>query len=53
VLVTLTAAGQSRVDAALADLLTAEQALLTGLPESSRRALADLLRVLLAPLDAD
>src|SRR5215469_3427887 len=53
VLVTLTPAGQSRVDAALADLLEAEQALLASLPESSHRSLADLLRVLLAPLDAD
>jgi DNA-binding MarR family transcriptional regulator len=52
VLVTLTAAGATRVDAALADLLAAEQVLLTRLPESSRRALADLLRTLLAPLDA-
>ena len=52
VLVTLTAAGQARVDATLADLLEAEQALLTGLPEASRDTLAGLLRVLLAPLDA-
>ena len=52
VLVTLTAAGQSRVDAALADLLEAEHALLAGLPETSRHTLAGLLRVLLAPLDA-
>jgi DNA-binding MarR family transcriptional regulator len=52
VLVTLTAAGQSRVDATLADLLVAEQALLAGLPEASRHTLADLLRILLAPLDA-
>ena len=52
VLVTLTAAGQSRVDAALADLLKAEHALLAGLPETSRHTLAGLLRVLLAPLDA-
>jgi len=52
VLVTLTVAGQSRVDAALADLLAAEQALLAGLPETSRHTLAGLLRVLLAPLDA-
>ena len=51
-LVTLTAAGQSRVDAALADLLEAEHALLAGLPETSRHTLAGLLRVLLAPLDA-
>ena len=53
VLVTLTAAGQSRVDAALADLLAAEQALLAGLPEASRHTLAGLLRILLVPLDAD
>ena len=52
ILVTLTAAGQAQVDAALADLLEAEQALLAGLPETSRRTLADLLRTLLAPLDA-
>ena len=52
VLVTLTATGQERVDAALADLLQAEQALLAGLPAKSRRTLAGLLRALLAPLDA-
>jgi DNA-binding MarR family transcriptional regulator len=52
VLVTLTPAGQSRVDAALADLLTSERALLTGLEAAQQRQLADLLRVLLAPLDA-
>ena len=53
ILVTLTPAGQSRVDAALAGLLEAEQALLTDLPESNRHTLADLLRTLLAPLDAN
>ena len=53
VLVTLTAAGAARVDAALADLLEAERALLSSLPESNRRTLADLLRILLAPLDAE
>ena len=52
VLVTLTAAGQSRVDATLADLLEAEQALLAGLSDSNRHTLAGLLRVLLAPLDS-
>jgi DNA-binding MarR family transcriptional regulator len=52
VLVTLTPAGQARVDAALADLLEAEQALLASLPDTSRETLAGLLRVLLAPLDA-
>jgi DNA-binding MarR family transcriptional regulator len=52
-LVTLTAAGQTRVDAALDDLLESEQALLASLPEDSRQTLAGLLRILLAPLDAD
>src|SRR5690348_16740149 len=52
VLVTLTAAGQTRADAALADLLESEQALLSPLPAASRQALAGLLRTLLAPLDA-
>jgi len=51
-LVTLTASGQSRVDATLADLLEKEQTLLAGLPAASRDTLAGLLRVLLAPLDA-
>jgi hypothetical protein len=40
------------VDAALSDLLEAEQALLAGLTEGSRDTLAALLRVLLAPFDA-
>ena len=53
VLVTLTPAGQAQADAALADLLQAEQALLAPLPKASREALADLLRILLTPLDAD
>jgi DNA-binding MarR family transcriptional regulator len=52
VLVTLTSSGRDRVDAALADLLHAEQAILVALPTDSRVALADLLRVLLVPLDA-
>ena len=52
VLVRLTAKGTDRVDAALADLLTSERAFLHPIPEESRRALADLLRDLLAPLDA-
>jgi DNA-binding MarR family transcriptional regulator len=52
VLVTLTAAGRSRVDAALTALLESEQSLLAPLPEPSRRSLASLLRTLLAPLDA-
>ena len=52
VLVTLTAAGRSRVDAALAGLLTSERALLLPIPAGSLHTLADLLRALLAPLDA-
>ena len=52
VLVTLTEAGRARVDAALADLVRGEDLLLNGLSEADRSTLADLLRVLLAPLDA-
>jgi DNA-binding MarR family transcriptional regulator len=52
VLVRLTAEGTTRVDAALADLLTSERALLDPIPAHSRRTLAGLLRDLLAPLDA-
>jgi DNA-binding MarR family transcriptional regulator len=52
VLVRLTADGSARVDAALAELLTSEQTLLHPIPARSRRTLADLLRDLLAPLDA-
>lgn len=52
ILVTLTAAGRNRVDAALSDLLAAEQGLLADLPASARQTLADLLRAILAPLDA-
>jgi DNA-binding MarR family transcriptional regulator len=52
VLVTLTAHGQATVDAALADLLRSERQLLTGLDARQLRALAGMLRVLLAPLDA-
>ena len=53
VLVRLTAQGTERVDAALADLLTSERAFLHPIPADSRRALAGLLRDLLAPLDAE
>ena len=52
VLVTLTDQGRARVDAALADLLRREQALLAGLDRGKRRRLADLMRILLAPFDA-
>jgi len=53
VLVTLSDRGQAVVDAALTDLLDREQALLAGLGDDQRRQLADLLRTLLAPFDAD
>jgi len=52
VLVTLTAQGQQRADEALADLVINEHGLLNGLGAADRRTLADLLRILLAPLDA-
>jgi DNA-binding MarR family transcriptional regulator len=52
VVVTLTPEGITRVDSALADLLTSERALLHPIPARSRRTLANLLRDLLAPLDA-
>ncbi|HWG64648.1 MAG TPA: MarR family transcriptional regulator [Streptosporangiaceae bacterium] len=52
VLATLTNAGRARVDAALADLVNSEDALLDGLDSADRRRLADLLRVLLVPFDA-
>jgi len=52
VLVALTERGRAVADAALADLLLREQELLGRLDSDQRAALADLLRVLLAPLDA-
>jgi DNA-binding MarR family transcriptional regulator len=52
VLVGLTESGAARVDAALADLVASERALLAPLAAGERAALADLLRALLAPLDA-
>ena len=52
VLVTLTAEGRARVDAALADLLGREEELLAGLDQGERQVLAGLLRTLLAPFDA-
>jgi DNA-binding MarR family transcriptional regulator len=52
VLVSLTAEGRARVDAALADLLGREEALLAGLDQGERQRLAGLLRTLLAPFDA-
>jgi len=52
-LVTLTGRGRAVADAALADLLRSERELLTGLDRAQQRELAALLRVLLAPFDAD
>ncbi len=43
----------ARADAALADLLGRERALLAGLDGAERQHLADLMRILLAPFDAD
>jgi DNA-binding MarR family transcriptional regulator len=53
VLVTLSERGRAVVDAAFTDLLDREQALLAALGEDQRQLLADLLRMLLAPFDAD
>src|SRR5579872_5043603 len=53
VLVTLTGRGLARVDAALEDLLSREEALLAGLDDGERQHLADLMRILLAPFDAE
>jgi DNA-binding MarR family transcriptional regulator len=52
VLVELTGDGMRRADAAVADLLDRERALLAGLATVQQQELADLLRVLLAPFDA-
>ncbi|WUH97564.1 MarR family transcriptional regulator [Spirillospora sp. NBC_00431] len=51
VLVRLTGAGLTRVDAAFADLLDREQVILESLSPTQRDALADLLRTLLIPFD--
>jgi DNA-binding MarR family transcriptional regulator len=53
VLVTLTDRGADRVDSALADLLVREQSLLAGLEKAEREQLADMMRTLLAPFDAE
>jgi DNA-binding MarR family transcriptional regulator len=52
VLVTLTQDGRERVDAALTDLVSREQQFLASLGESERKQLADLLRTMLVPFDA-
>ena len=51
VLVTLTDDGRARVDAALADLLAQERAILSALPRSDQERLADLLREVTVPFD--
>ena len=51
VIVALADAGRETVDAALADLLARERALLVQLPERDRDSLAALLRGLLEPFD--
>jgi DNA-binding MarR family transcriptional regulator len=53
VLVRLTDAGRTRVDAALDDLVERERDLLGSLTPDDRRTLAGLLRSLLVPFDAD
>jgi DNA-binding MarR family transcriptional regulator len=53
VLVRLTPAGLAAVDAALADLLRHEHAILAGLEPADQARLADLLRALTGPFDAE
>jgi DNA-binding MarR family transcriptional regulator len=53
VLVSLTDAGRTRVDAAFDDLVERERDLLGSLTPDDRRTLAGLLRSLLVPFDAD
>ena len=53
VLVRLTDAGRARVDEAFGDLIDRERHLLASLSPDQRRSLADLLRSLLIPFDAD
>ena len=52
VMVSLEPSGRTLVDAALADLLAVESALLSALPADRHAALADLLRHLTLPFDA-
>ena len=51
VLVHLTPAGRQAVDAAISDLLQAEQQILAALPHAQRDQLAEALRQLIAPYD--
>jgi DNA-binding MarR family transcriptional regulator len=53
VLVRLTPIGKETVDAALSDLLLAEQQILAQLPDDERARIAGSLRVLLVPYDSD
>jgi DNA-binding MarR family transcriptional regulator len=53
VLVRLTDAGRTHVDAAFDDLVDRERDLLASLSDDDRRTLAGLLRSLLVPFDAD
>ncbi len=53
VLVTLTAEGRALVDAALTDLLAQEREILARLPDADQHRLADLLRTVVAPFDAE
>jgi len=50
--VQITAAGRKRVDAALADLVEREQAILGNLDDTERAVLSQLLRRVVAPFDA-
>jgi DNA-binding MarR family transcriptional regulator len=52
VVVSLTRAGQEHVDAAMADLLERERALLDRLDPAAREQLASALRTLVAPFDS-
>jgi DNA-binding MarR family transcriptional regulator len=53
VVVSLTATGQAHVDAAMADLLERERALLERLEPAARDQLAAALRALVAPFDSN
>ncbi len=53
VLVRLTDAGRAAVDDALAELLEHERAILTDLKPEEGEQLADLLRILVSPFDAE
>ena len=53
VLVQLTPAGRDKVDAAMADLLTHERALLGGLSDGDQQEIARVLRELVRPFDLE